>query len=685
MKLYNIIAASVLISTALASCSKDDDAASNAINPSYSVFVNGVKIVSADMQNSSPESKEVEVTQYDNVSFCSSSANVSAAKWVISSEQNSIEAEEDTLHMQFPNADDVYNNISLSLTGISAGQKMNLSVPVTFNVKSFEYPGSGEGENPSVTDEPYDILGENNTTSMLISDDMPDVVKIDLGGDLDFKLMPYSTKGFTVTSTPSSSVFSMDGNSSLLVLKEVRRSQEDGSVLELKLEQAVTAGVDISVAYDGTGDLMFINGKKLAAFDTAEHPDNDVENNVLPFTSDKLNFVIENNDPDLVVITFKEEQSASAFADGITSEGLSVNIDGEAATISSITMSDDKKCLKLQLAGVVKHGDKVTISYDGDGNIALNSGTKLESFNGVDIVNNVKMPEIEISSDMISFYNNSSVMAISIKPGLPEGDSFKTPTNLINNFELYANERRANIRSVNINNNNINVILPVAITANDIIKLKFNGQGLETTNGFAVSPFEFDDLKYEGATNTSVFDPFMHGFERYLQTPGVFQVSNFAILGWSVATNVGKETNSPVKYETLTEGTIKNMVLTIDNEGNISSKGQIYFMPKTDGGQVVSFPKAGNYKLKFRYKINGTDSQKVKMTFNILNTENESINTKFLDIELTNISEEFQNYESDVMEFLSDLTNYKFNFAKNAIPDGAKIYIDDIQLIPVNN
>ena len=203
MKLNKIIAASVLISTAFASCSKDDAAASNAINPSYSVFVNGVKIVSADMQNSSPESKEVEVTQYDNVSFCNSSVNVSAAKWVISSEQNSIEAEEDTLRMQFPNADDVYNNISLSLTGISAGQKMNLSVPVTFNVKSFEYSGSGEGENPSVTDESYDILGENNTTSMLISDDMPDVVKIDLGGDLDFKLMPYSTKGFTVTSTPS--------------------------------------------------------------------------------------------------------------------------------------------------------------------------------------------------------------------------------------------------------------------------------------------------------------------------------------------------------------------------------------------------------------------------------------------------------------------------------------------------
>lgn len=321
MKLNKIIAASVLISTAFASCSKDDAAASNAINPSYSVFVNGVKIVSADMQNSSPESKEVEVTQYDNVSFCNSSVNVSAAKWVISSEQNSIEAEEDTLRMQFPNADDVYNNISLSLTGISAGQKMNLSVPVTFNVKSFEYSGSGEGENPSVTDESYDILGENNTTSMLISDDMPDVVKIDLGGDLDFKLMPYSTKGFTVTSTPSS-VFSIDGNSSLLVLKEVRRSQEDGSVLELKLEQAVTAGVSVSVAYDGTGDIMFINGKKLAAFDTAKHPDNDVENNVLPFTSDKLNFVIENNDPDLVVITFKEEQSASAFADGITSVGF---------------------------------------------------------------------------------------------------------------------------------------------------------------------------------------------------------------------------------------------------------------------------------------------------------------------------------------------------------------------------
>lgn len=37
---------------------------------------------------------------------------------------------------------------------------MNLSVPVTFNVKSFEYSGSGEGENPSVTDESYDILGE---------------------------------------------------------------------------------------------------------------------------------------------------------------------------------------------------------------------------------------------------------------------------------------------------------------------------------------------------------------------------------------------------------------------------------------------------------------------------------------------------------------------------------------------
>lgn len=177
----------------------------------------------------------------------------------------------------------------------------------------------------------------------------------------------------------------------------------------------------------------------------------------------------------------------------------------------------------------------------------------------------------------------------------------------------------------------------------------------------------------------------MHGFERYLQTPGVFQVSNFAILGWSVATNVGKETNSPVKYETLTEGTIKNMVLTIDNEGNISSKGQIYFMPKTDGGQVVSFPKAGNYKLKFRYKINGIEAQKVKMTFNILNTENNSVNTKFLDIELTNYSAEFEYYESNVMEFLSDLTNYKFNFAKNAIPDGAKIYIDDIQLIPVNN
>lgn len=680
MKLY-IIAASVLISTALASCSKDDDAASNAINPSYSVFVNGVKIVSADMQNSSPESKEVEVTQYDNVSFCSSSANVSAAKWVISSEQNSIEAEEDTLHMQFPNADDVYNNISLSLTGISAGQKMNLSVPVTFNVKSFEYPGSGEGENPSVTDEPYDILGENNTTSMLISDDMPDVVKIDLGGDLDFKLMPYSTKGFTVTSTPSSSVFSMDGNSSLLVLKEVRRSQEDGSVLELKLEQAVTAGVDISVAYDGTGDIMFINGKKLAAFDTAEHPDNDVENNVLPFTSDKLNFVIENNDPDLVVITFKEEQSASAFADGITSEGLSVNIDGEAATISGITMSDDKKCLKLQLAGVVKHGDKVTISYDGDGNIALNSGTKLESFNGVDIVNNVKMPEIEISSDMISFYNNSSVTAISIKPGLPEGDSFKTPTNLINNFELYANERRANIRSVNINNNNINVILPVAITANDIIKLKFNGQGLETTNGFAVSPFEFDELIYTKAENTSAFDPFMHSFERYLQNPDEFQVSNFAILGWSVATNVGNETNSPVKYENQTEGNNKNMVLVIDNEGNISSKGQIYFMPKTDGGQMVLFPEAGKYKLEFRYKAEISGAASCVFQYK----ETAGLNfTKAVEVSLSNKSE-WTDYMSEEFTFKNDLSNYKFNFAKNAIPDGAKIYIDDIQLIPVNN
>lgn len=683
MKLYNIIAVSVLISTALASCSKDDDAASNAINPSYSVFVNGVKIVSADMQNSSPESKEVEVTQYDNVSFCNSSVNVSAAKWVISSEQNSIEAEEDTLRMRFPNADDVYNNISLSLTGISAGQKMNLSVPVTFKVKSFEYSGSGEGENPSVTDESYDILGENNTTSMLISDDMPDVVKINLGGDLDFKLMPYSTKGFTVTSTPSS-VFSIDGNSSLLVLKEVRRSQEDGSVLELKLEQAVTAGVSVSVAYDGTGDIMFINGKKLAAFDTAEHPDNDVENNVLPFTSDKLNFVIENNAPDLVVITFKEEQSASAFADGITSEGLSVNIDGEAATINGITMSDDKKCLKLQLAEDVKYGDNVTISYDGNGNVALNSGTKLQLFSDVEIVNNVKMPEIKISRNMISFYNNSSVTAISIKPGLKE-DNFKTPTNLINSFEVYANGSRVNIRSVNIANNNINVILPVAIRANDIITLKFKGEGLETTNGFAVAPFEFDDLTYTNAVNTSAFDPFMHGFERYLPNPDEFQLSNFPTLGWSVASNVGKETNTPVKYENLTESNNKNLVLVIDNTGNISSKGQIYFMPKTDGGQVVSFPEAGKYKLKFRYKVRETDTQPIKMTFNIFNTENPNVNTKFMEILLSNNSGDFINYESEEIQFLSDLQNYKFNFAKNAIPDGTKIYIDDIQLIPVNN
>lgn len=679
MKLNKIIAASVLISTAFASCSKDDAAASNAINPSYSVFVNGVKIVSADMQNSSPESKEVEVTQYDNVSFCNSSVNVSAAKWVISSEQNSIEAEEDTLRMQFPNADDVYNNISLSLTGISAGQKMNLSVPVTFNVKSFEYSGSGEGENPSVTDESYDILGENNTTSMLISDDMPDVVKIDLGGDLDFKLMPYSTKGFTVTSTPSS-VFSIDGNSSLLVLKEVRRSQEDGSVLELKLEQAVTAGVSVSVAYDGTGDIMFINGKKLAAFDTAKHPDNDVENNVLPFTSDKLNFVIENNDPDLVVITFKEEQSASAFADGITSVGLSVNIDSKAATINSITMSDDKKCLKLQLAENVKYGNNVTISYDGNGNIALNNGVKLEAFGSVNIENKVEMPVIEISNDMISFYNNQSVTAISIKPGLKE-DNFKTPTNLINSFEVYANGSRVNIRSVNIANNNIDVILPVAIRANDIIKLKFKGKGLETENSFAVAPFDFDGLTHKGADNTSAFDPFMHGFERYLQNPDEFQFSNFVTLGWSVASDVGKETNTPVKYENLTEGKNKNMVLVIDNTGNISSKGQIYFMPKTDGGQVVSFPKAGTYKLKFRYKANITGTAACVFQYKDTSASNFM---KATDVTLSN-NGEWTVFQSGEFTFDKDLTTYKFNFARYAIPDGTKIYIDDIQLIPVNN
>lgn len=682
MKLNKIIAASVLISTAFASCSKDDDAASNAINPSYSVFVNGVKIVSADMQNSSPESKEVEVTQYDNVSFCNSSVNVSVAKWVISSEQNSIEAEEDTLRMQFPNADDVYNNISLSLTGISAGQKMNISVPVTFKVKSFEYSGSGEGENPSVTDESYDILGENNTTSMLISDDMPDVVKIDLGGDLDFKLMPYSTKGFTVTSSTPSSVFSIDGNSSLLALKEVSRSQEDGSVLELKLQQAVTAGVSVSVAYDGTGDIMFINGKKLAAFDTAEHPDNDVVNNVQPFTYDKLNFVIENNDPDLVVITFKEEQSASAFADGITSEGLSVKIDSEAATINGITMSDDKTCLKLQLAEEVKYGNNVTISYDGNGNVALNNGTKLQSFSDVKIVNNVKMLEIKISSDMISFYNNQSVTAISIKPGLKE-DNFKTPTNLINSFEVYANGSRVNIRSVNvnINNNNINVILPVAIRANDIIKLKFKGEGLETTNGFAVAPFEFDELTYTNAENTSAFDPFMHGFERYLQKPDEFQLSNFVTLGWSVASNVGNETNTPVKYENLTEGNNKNMVLVIDNTGNISSKAQIYFMPKTDGGQVVSFPKAGTYMLKFRYKADITGTAACVFQYKDTSASNF---IKATDVTLSN-NGEWTVFQSGEFTFDKDLTTYKFNFAKNAIPDGAKIYIDDIQLIPVNN
>ena len=405
------------------------------------------------------------------------------------------------------------------------------------------------------------------------------------------------------------------------------------------------------------------------------------------FTSDKLNFVIENNAPDLVVITFKEEQSASAFADGITSEGLSVNIDGEAATINGITMSDDKKCLKLQLAEAVKHGDNVTISYDGDGNIALNSGTKLESFNGVDIVNNVKMPEIEISSDMISFYNNSSVTAISIKPGL-QGDSFKTPTNLINNFELYANERRVNIRSVNINNNNINVILPVAITANDIIKLKFNGQGLETTNGFAVSPFEFGDLKYEGATNTSVFDPFMHGFERYLPTEE-FNLANFANLGWAVSSNVGSKKdeikeNTPVKYVNLSDNN-NNRFLVIDNTGNISALGPIWFMPKTDGGQEVSFPKAGNYKLKLMYKTENLpdNSEGVDFAFQYKSISNDKFDRATTVTFVNNA--DWTEYESEQINFGSDLTNYKFNFSVNAIPDGAKIYIEDIQLIPVNN
>ena len=679
MKPINILATSALIFVTLASCSKDDDSSSSAINPSYSVYVNGVKIVSADMQNSSPEAKEVEVTQYDNISFCNSSINVAATKWLVSSEKNTIESEEDTLRMQFLNVDDVYNNINLSLTGVSAGQKMDLSVPVTFNVKSFEYPGSGGGENPSVTDEPYDILGEGSTTSMTVSDDAPDIIKIDLGGDLDFKLMPYSTKGFTVTSTPSAGTFaSRSGSGSALELTEVYRSPEDGSVLELKLAQAVPAGVNIAVAYDGAGDIMFINGRKLAAFDTAEHPDMDVDNEVEGFTHAKLSFVIENDEPNTLVVAFKEENTSYTFADEITSEGLSVKVNGIEVTINSLIVSDDNKSFKVVLSETVESDDNITVSYDGAGTIALNNGSKLESFENVGTDNNVKNPTIEIKRDMISFFKNKSVTAISIKPGLTE-DNFKTPTNLINSFELYANGSRVNISSVNITNNNINVILPVAITANDIIKLKFNGKGLETTNGFAVSPFEFDELIYTKAENTSAFDPFMHSFERYLQNPDEFQVSNFAILGWSVATNVGKETNSPVKYENQTEGNNKNMVLVIDNEGNISSKGQIYFMPKTDGGHVVSFPEAGKYKLEFRYKAEISGAARCVFQY----TETAGLNfTKAVEVSLSNKSE-WTDYMSEEFTFKNDLSNYKFNFAKNAIPDGAKIYIDDIRLIPV--
>mgnify|MGYP000373034241 FL=1 len=270
--------------------------------------------------------------------------------------------------------------------------------------------------------------------------------------------------------------------------------------------------------------------------------------------------------------------------------------------------------------------------------------------------------------------------AISIKPGLKE-DNFKTPTNLINSFEVYANGSRVNIRSVNIANNNINVILPVAIRANDIIKLKFKGKGLETENSFAVAPFDFDGLTHKGADNTSAFDPFMHGFERYLQNPDEFQFSNFVTLGWSVASDVGKETNTPVKYENLTEGKNKNMVLVIDNTGNISSKGQIYFMPKTDGGQVVSFPKAGTYKLKFRYKANITGTAACVFQYKDTSASNFM---KATDVTLSN-NGEWTVFQSGEFTFDKDLTTYKFNFARYAIPDGTKIYIDDIQLIPVNN
>lgn len=283
---------------------------------------------------------------------------------------------------------------------------------------------------------------------------------------------------------------------------------------------------------------------------------------------------------------------------------------------------------------------------------------------------------------MISFYKNGTFTAISIKPGLTD-DKFVTPTNLINSFTVSANGSRVNIRSVSINNN-INITLPVAVTKTDNMKLAFDGNGLVTENGYTVQEFAYDDLKLDivSNTNTGVFDSFMHGFERYVDGlyDGDFDFANFATLGWSVSQNVGG-TNNPVKYETLADGANKNVVLVIDNTGNISSVGQIYFMPKTYGGQQVSFPKAGTYTLKFWYKTDGlADGTEVKRTFQYKDASNTKFKTA-CDVKLQNFG--WTEYTSGQFVFDEVLTTYKFNFSKGGIPDGTKIYIDDIQLIPV--
>ena len=669
MKLNKTIAAMAVFSVALASCSDDDGSSNDRINPSYSVFVNGVKIISADSQNLDPENKEIEVTQYDNVSFCSNSVNVVSTKWLVSSENNNIEAEDDSLHLQFPNVVDVYNNVDLCLMGMN-DSRMDISVPVTFNVKFVDIDEPGEGL-PEPEDNTFDILDDGVDTRMSVSDDNPNVIRIEIpSGTADFKLKEYSVQGFEVKVEDA-----------VVELVGVARALDNGMLLELTLKDAVPAGGKISVSYDGAGDVIFINGRKMAAFDTAGHPDMEIENNVTPFTSEKLDFVIENDASDMLVISFKDESSAMMFADGVSADGISIKVGDVTASISSLTLSDDKKTLIIKLAENMKYADVVSISYQ-PGNIALSNGNKLQNFSDVNVTNNIKPLPLEITRQMISFYKNGTFTAISIKPGLTD-DKFVTPTNLINSFTVSANGSRVNIRSVSINNN-INITLPVAVTKTDNMKLAFDGNGLVTENGYTVQEFAYDDLKLDivSNTNTGVFDSVMHGFERYVDGlyDGDFDFANFATLGWSVSQNVGG-TNNPVKYETLADGANKNVVLVIDNTGNISSVGQIYFMPKTYGGQQVSFPKAGTYTLKFWYKTDGlADGTEVKRTFQYKDASNTKFKTA-CDVKLQNFG--WTEYTSGQFVFDEVLTTYKFNFSKGGIPDGTKIYIDDIQLIPV--